>query len=555
MGVNVTEYYQRITEVDIGRIGQELLFERITNEAGDRLMCNCPNHQSQSKQSLHIMLDKQGWYCFGCGQGGDVLQLVEFVQSGQITSGQHGAMPDSHRRARDFLADKAGLPLLSHYGLTKDGIAKTEAERFFGVRVKEALTELARFYHTRLKEQPKVLEWLKNKYAINDETIDDLLIGYADNSSGVKKHLTSGEHSFSGKELAATGAFTPTSHNSLFPFFDRRIIFPYWNRGRVVFMIGRKTKWTPVSKWEQGKYKKLRIFDEKKRSYIAPFINNSVLYNEDILLSNPTELIITEGVTDCIALMQQGFATISPVTTRIRVADWQRLIPKLRNIKTIYICQDNEISQAGLKGAMQTARVLAEHNIDTRVVTLPLEEEQIKARKTLGDEFGVTAELTPQESKDLQQSWSQKETEKVAKLQARAKIDLNDYFVNGHTPADYENLLVAARTPVEESIHKITGEADDDKREEQLELVLTEIAQQSPLKQDRLLRQVHERIKKAVVMSTLKAEVGAIKKNLQHKEKQKKKEKKKASNAKPGSCEEVVERTLLTTEFEDGGKD
>jgi len=25
------------------------------------------------------MLDKQGWYCFGCGAGSDVLQLVEFI--------------------------------------------------------------------------------------------------------------------------------------------------------------------------------------------------------------------------------------------------------------------------------------------------------------------------------------------------------------------------------------------------------------------------------------------------------------------------------------------
>ena len=36
-------------------------------------------------------------------------------------------------------------------------------------------------------------------------------------------------------------------------------------------------------------------------------------------------MIITEGVTDCISLMEHGFPAVSPVTVRIREADWERL--------------------------------------------------------------------------------------------------------------------------------------------------------------------------------------------------------------------------------------
>ncbi len=75
----------------------------------------------------------------------------------------------------------------------------------------------------------------------------------------------------------------------------------------MVFMIGRKTPWTPDANWEQGKYKKLPVHDEHQRPYVARFINNAVLFNEDCLLGKPDHIIITEGVTDCIALMQQGF--------------------------------------------------------------------------------------------------------------------------------------------------------------------------------------------------------------------------------------------------------
>ena len=84
---NVREYYRLVTEMDIGEVARELLPGRITQETGQRLMCDCPNHQSQSRLSLHVMLDKQGWYCFGCGVGGDVLQLVEFIQTGSVTAG------------------------------------------------------------------------------------------------------------------------------------------------------------------------------------------------------------------------------------------------------------------------------------------------------------------------------------------------------------------------------------------------------------------------------------------------------------------------------------
>ena len=59
-------YYRRITDVDIAEIARELLGGRIMQESQQTLFCDCPNHVSQSHRSLHIMVDKQGWYCFGC---------------------------------------------------------------------------------------------------------------------------------------------------------------------------------------------------------------------------------------------------------------------------------------------------------------------------------------------------------------------------------------------------------------------------------------------------------------------------------------------------------
>ena len=223
---NVTEYYRQITEVDIGLVARELLGPRIVEENSRLLQCDCPNHKSIGQRSLHVWLDKQGFFCHGCTVGGDVLQLVEFIQSRIVTSGRSGAMPETHQRARDFLAAKGSLPPLGQYGLSPEQLKKIEAERKLEVRVQEALTALAEFYHRRLKEAPKVLEWLHAHYGISDETIDSLQIGFAANGAcqdkgkpyrGVLSALTKRKDPFKLRELAATGAFNPTSPGQLVP--------------------------------------------------------------------------------------------------------------------------------------------------------------------------------------------------------------------------------------------------------------------------------------------------------------------------------------------------
>jgi DNA primase len=114
---------------------------------------------------------------------------------------------------------------------------------------------------------------------------------------------------------------------------------------------------------------------------VARCVRNDVLYNEDVFLTRPERVIITEGVTDCISLMEHGLPAVSPVTVQIREADWERLLPKLSGVKTVFICQDNEVSETGMHGAVKTAGVLAQHRIVTRVAVLPLGEKQRAARE------------------------------------------------------------------------------------------------------------------------------------------------------------------------------
>ncbi|RCK79189.1 MAG: DNA primase [Candidatus Ozemobacter sibiricus] len=555
---NVREYYRRITEVDIGAVARELLGAHVLHESDRLLQCDCPNHSSQSHRSLHVMLDKQGWYCFGCGVGGDVLQLVEFIQSGRVTRGQSGPMPESHQRARDFLAAKAGLPSLAKHGLSPEELAEAEAQRLVELRVHEVLTALAEHYHGRLKDNPEILEWLRSKYGLSVETIDRLLIGYADNDGdeGIVRKLTCKERGFSPRDLAASGAFRPTNQDGLDPFFDRRIVFPYWSRGRVVFMIGRKTPWTPDKPWEQGKYKKLPVHDENTRKHIAPCIDNSHLYNEDCLLADPERLIITEGVTDCISLMEHGFPAVSPVTVRIREADWERLLPRLRNVKTVYVCQDNEISQAGLNGALKTAAVLSEHRIQTRLAVLPLDERRENARRELRERFGLDAAVGARELTKRLDGRTKEEIREAERLLSEAKIDVNDYFVAGHSAQDFEELLAKAETPLEFGISHLPTDVSEEERNRLLEPILREAAYLTPLEQNRHLKLVQERFgKTGLSLATLREQVRAVQKEQRSKARQERKREKRSSDASPGSCRARIEEVLLATEEERGSPD
>jgi hypothetical protein len=192
-----------------------------------------------------------------------------------------------------------------------------------------------------------------------------------------------------------------------------------------------------------------------------------------VLLTRPERVIITEGVTDCISLMEHGFPVVSPVTVQIREADWERLLPKLAGVKTVYICQDNEISEAGLQGALKTARILAQHGIATRVAVLPLGKKQQSARETLVSLPGGSADADA--------------------LMADAKIDVNEFFASGKTAADFEALLAAAQTPLELAISKLSTEIPDADLSRLLNPILLEVGRLDPIQQDWRLRLIQTR--------------------------------------------------------------
>src|SRR5271157_597506 len=288
-------YEDLIASSDIEQVAWDLIPDRIADKSGDTLLCDCPNHASISKTSLHIDTNKQLWHCWGCSEGGDVIQFVEFVQSGQVSKGIKGSQPLSHRQARDYLATTAKMPPLGKADLSPEEIANIEINQQKDSRAYQCLTAIAEYYHKRLIQNDSALAWFLGKYAISKETVSDLKIGLStDDPDGPSLNESLLSQGFTDEEVLSTGAFVKTADGPT-PFFQGRITFPYWSRGRgTVYMIGRKTPWTPENEHEKPKYKKLLVHSPR-HPYVRECIDNSALYNEDCLSGKPSTVIITEG--------------------------------------------------------------------------------------------------------------------------------------------------------------------------------------------------------------------------------------------------------------------
>lgn len=299
---------------------------------------------SKSGESLNVDRSQQVWKDWANdGSKGDVYNWIAFRDGLDIET--------DFPQILKIAADYAGVEL-------KNGYKSTDNKELLTLN-----TVIANFYNSQLTAE--IRTHITEKWGITDKTINVLKIGFApvkdsllDETNGV----------FDPKLLKSSGLVIDTGFG-VKDFFKGRIVFPYWKGSHVVYFIGRKCEHTPQTKYESAKYKKQLVHSEK-REYISGDVNNSYFYGENSI-KNANNILITEGVTDCIMAIQNGIPCISPVTTRFRKEDYQRMLSLVERVNTVYICNDAEDNESGLKGAIDTAKYLESEGIDVKLVQLP----------------------------------------------------------------------------------------------------------------------------------------------------------------------------------------
>ena len=290
-------------------------------KAGKNYTACCPFHKEKTP-SFSVSPDKQFYYCFGCGAGGNAL--------GFIMDHDNLDFP----QAVEELAKAAGMEIpREESGRPHKPRQPTDSPLY------PLLTAAADFYRQALKSHParkSAVEYLKGR-GLTGEIARDFGLGFAPPGwDNLFKHLSN--DTLQQKAMIDAGLLVENAETGKrYDRFRDRVMFPIRDsRGRIIAFGGRvlgddKPKYlnspeTPVFHKGQELY---GLFEARK-------------FNRSL-----DEIIVVEGYMDVIALAQQGLrnavATLGTATSEEHMKRLFRVVP------SVLFCFDGD--QAGRNAA------------------------------------------------------------------------------------------------------------------------------------------------------------------------------------------------------------
>lgn len=237
----------------------------------------CPFH-GEKTASFTVYPDTQSYYCFGCGNGGDVITFIKNIENLDYID------------AVRFLADHVGLDMPD-----ENNYDSTMNKR--RLRMLEANREAARFFHNCLKTQDGTVgyRYFKDR-GLTDDTIRKFGLGFApDSFNALTNYLMNMGYTKDELVLANLARRSQKNPNNIYDNFRNRVIFPIIDvKGNVIAFGGR-------------------VMDDSKPKYLNT--SDTLVYKKSMGVfalnlakkSGKDSLILCEGYMDVIALHQAGF--------------------------------------------------------------------------------------------------------------------------------------------------------------------------------------------------------------------------------------------------------
>jgi len=297
----IDELLARVNIVDVidGRVKLK--------RAGKNYSGLCPFHKEKSP-SFSVSPDKQFYYCFGCGAGGNALGfLMEYDRL-------------NFPEAVEELAKMAGLDVPREEGNPIDHQREHQIKRQF-----EALEQANRYYQEMLRRSPerdRAVNYLKQR-GLSGAITAAFGIGYAPPGwDNLLQHLSNQENAIELLEQSGL-VIHNEERQSHYDRFRDRIMFPIRDvRGRILGFGGR-------------------VLGDDKPKYLnspetATFHKGRELYGlyEARKHSNQLDrLLIVEGYMDVVSLAQHGIhwsvATLGTATTAQHLERLFKLVPEI----------------------------------------------------------------------------------------------------------------------------------------------------------------------------------------------------------------------------------
>ncbi|MDU9762276.1 DNA primase [Helicobacter pylori] len=166
---------------------------------GANFKASCPFHEERSA-SFIVSPEKNIFKCFGCGVSGDALKFLQ------------------EYKKMSFIEAVEEVANIYNYALEYETNAKTEQN----ARLKEILAFANSLFKERLKNEPKVLDYLTQKRALSLEMIEAYGLGYC-----LHGDLEALKERFDYSDLIACGLFSDKNQEKeLKSFCNYRITIP-----------------------------------------------------------------------------------------------------------------------------------------------------------------------------------------------------------------------------------------------------------------------------------------------------------------------------------------
>ena len=313
-------------------------------KAGKNYSACCPFHQEKTP-SFSVNPEKQFYYCFGCGAGGNALGFLMDYERMEF------------REAIESLAQAAGMEMPAEEA---DAAPQIDHQK----PLYESMEKATRLYESLLRKHPtrgRVVDYLKQR-GLSGEIARDFRLGFAPEGWDNLMSTLSSEEDI--EHALTAGLLIENDSGRKYDRFRDRVIFPIVNqRGKVIAMGGRVLG--------DGKPKYLNspetpLFSKSHELYGLHHIRK--------FAKNLSRIVVVEGYMDVIALAQFGIHyAVATLGTSVGKPHLEMLF---RRVDQVVFCFDGD--EAGRKAAfrgMEAALPMMEDGRQVKFLFLPEGED------------------------------------------------------------------------------------------------------------------------------------------------------------------------------------
>ena len=312
----------------------------------------CPFHNEKSP-SFSVSRDKQMYYCFGCGAGGNVFTFIMEYENYSFTE------------ALKFLAQRAGVEL------PKEEYSKEAKER---ADLRATMLEMnklaAKYYYAQLKAPGgKIAHDYLTGRKLSEETITAFGLGYSNKySNDLYQYLRS--KGYNDDLIIKAGLVNVDERNGIYDKFWNRVMFPIMDVNNRVIGFGGRVMGDGKPKYLNSP--ETMIFDKSRNLYGLHRARTS----------RKPYFLICEGYMDVISLHQAGFTNAVASLGTALTPGHAALIK--RYVSEVYLTYDSD--EAGTKAALRAVPILKDAGITAKVIRMEPYKDPDEFIKNLGAE-------------------------------------------------------------------------------------------------------------------------------------------------------------------------